>query len=86
MKNGYVYVLINQSMPGLIKIGITTRDARSRARELSNTSVPTPFEVAFEIFSENYEALEKTVHKALDDFRVSGNRGTGSMIWEARGH
>lgn len=74
MKNGYIYILINQSMPGLIKIGITARDARSRARELSNTSVPTPFEVAFELFSENFEVLEKTVHEALDDFRVSGNR------------
>jgi hypothetical protein len=74
MSAGYVYILINTSMPGLIKIGRTLRDSRSRARELQTTGVPTAFEVAFEVFSENHENLEDTMHNHLADFRVSGNR------------
>ncbi|WP_198174539.1 GIY-YIG nuclease family protein [Burkholderia pseudomallei] len=74
MAPGYVYILVNPSMPGLVKIGRTLRDARTRARELSSTSVPTPFQVAFELFAEQHEALETRVHQALTDFRVDAAR------------
>ncbi|MBU9681846.1 MULTISPECIES: GIY-YIG nuclease family protein [Burkholderia] len=74
MVPGYVYVLVNPSMPGLVKIGRTLRDARTRARELSSTGVPTPFQVAFELFAEQHEALEAKVHLALTDFRVDAAR------------
>lgn len=74
MTAGYVYILINQSMPGLLKIGKTVRDSRARARELSTTGVPTPFQVAFELFSDDFDALERTVHRELNDFRVATNR------------
>ncbi|WP_310631557.1 GIY-YIG nuclease family protein [Paraburkholderia sp.] len=74
MSAGYVYILINSSMPGLIKIGRTFRDSRARARELQSTGVPTAFEVAYEVFSEDYEALEQNLHEYLSEFRVSGNR------------
>lgn len=74
MISGYVYILINESMPGLIKIGRTIRDTRERARELSSTGVPTPFQVAFELFTEDCETLERTVQHTLDEFRVSTNR------------
>jgi hypothetical protein len=52
MASGYVYILVNHSMVGLLKIGRTVRDSRARARELSTTGVPTPFQVAFEVFSD----------------------------------
>lgn len=74
MKNGYVYILTNASMPNLIKIGKTARDSRERAKELSKTAVPTPFKVAFEIFSFDYDVLEKNIHSELADFRVNPNR------------
>lgn len=61
-------------MPDLIKIGKTARDSRERAQELSKTSVPTPFKVAFEIFSFDYEQLEKNIHGELSDFRINPNR------------
>lgn len=74
MSAGYVYILINTSMPGLLKVGRTFRDAKARARELQSTGVPTPFEVAFELFAEDHETLEQKLHERLSDFRVTGNR------------
>ena len=41
---GCVYILKNEAMPGLIKIGYTTRTAEKRADELYEgiTGVPRP--------------------------------------------
>ena len=72
--NGYVYILINSSMPGLIKVGHTIRDSRARARELHTTGVPTPFTLAFEVLSDDCTTFESRFHDTLDDFRVSTNR------------
>ncbi len=48
---GYIYVLINYSMQGIVKVGKTIRDTESRAKELSSvTGVPTPFIVAFDAY------------------------------------
>ncbi|HEY4437309.1 MAG TPA: GIY-YIG nuclease family protein [Lelliottia sp.] len=74
MVPGYVYILINPSMPGLIKIGRTLRDSSMRARELSSTGVPTPFQVAFELFADHHEALETEMHLELTDFRINPAR------------
>ncbi|WP_077927658.1 GIY-YIG nuclease family protein [Wohlfahrtiimonas populi] len=71
MTVGYVYILVNSSMPGLIKIGRTLRDSRVRARELSSTGVPTSFQVAFELFTEHHEDLESKMHYELKDYRVN---------------
>ena len=40
---GSVYILTNEAMPDLIKIGCTTRTAEERAQELYTTEVPHPF-------------------------------------------
>ncbi|EPJ2794641.1 GIY-YIG nuclease family protein [Vibrio parahaemolyticus] len=74
MNPGYVYILINESMPGLLKIGKTRRDSRLRARELYKTGVPTPYHVAFELFCDDYNHTENAVHDELSDFRVNNNR------------
>ena len=39
-----VYVLTNESMEGLVKIGRTSTGVEQRIRELDNTSVPLPFQ------------------------------------------
>ncbi|WP_404447813.1 GIY-YIG nuclease family protein [Sutcliffiella horikoshii] len=75
MSNGYLYVLINESMKGLIKIGITSISPTERARNLSSsTAVPTPFKVAYEVFVENCKELERKIHTHLEDFRVNQRR------------
>ncbi|MFM0737897.1 GIY-YIG nuclease family protein [Paraburkholderia xenovorans] len=72
--SGYVYLLINPSMPGMVKVGCTLRDSKFRARKLYTTGVPTPFEVAFEVFTEDHEKLEGELHSRLANFRVNDDR------------
>jgi hypothetical protein len=71
---GYVYVLENESMPGVFKVGFTTRDLDGRVRQLSNTSVPTPFTVVEAVFAPDARALESAMHAGFDAFRVSVGR------------
>lgn len=71
---GYVYVLSNKSMPGLVKIGMTTANPEVRANQLYQTGVPTPFEVRGSVFSPDCAALERMAHDALSSRRVSGSR------------
>lgn len=74
---GYVYVLMNPSMEGLVKVGRTERDPHQRAKELSaTTGVPTPFIVVFDAYFEDCSAAEVFVHTWLEgrNNRVSSNR------------
>src|SRR5665213_3025010 len=64
---GYVYALINPSIPGLVKVGRTERDPESRAAELSGvTGVATPFIVVFHEHFQDCYAAEDYVHATLE--------------------
>lgn len=69
-----VYVLINETMPGLIKIGITNSDLAGRIRGLYSTGVPLPFELFYACEVESAAFVEKQLHDAFDDHRVSKSR------------
>ena len=71
---GYVYVLSNESMPGIVKIGMTERHVEARAEELHVTGTPTPFCIEYQAACFNPLAIEQTVHKSLDSKRVSASR------------
>ena len=65
-----VYILVNKDMPGLIKIGRTSGPASERAKKLSqSTSVPSPFEVVYEIPCDQAKQLEGTMHRQLAQYR-----------------
>ncbi len=67
MGQGWVYVLVNASMPGLSKVGCTTRAPHDRAAELSGvTGVATPFVVAYEQAFADCHAAESAIHAELD--------------------
>ena len=68
-----VYILINQSMPDTIKIGITDNLER-RIRELDNTSTPLPFECYYAVEVKDASKIEKKIHEGLDDKRIRQNR------------
>jgi hypothetical protein len=74
MAAGFVYVLSNRSMPGMVKIGKTTRDPRTRAGELFASGVPTPFVIEATIESPNIDETEVTVHRLLGAHRVNKKR------------
>lgn len=74
MSKGYVYVLSNPCMPGIVKIGKTTRSVEDRANELYQTGVPEPFKVEEFFHSPDCHELEGIAHEALADYRVSASR------------
>jgi len=74
---GYVYVLINPSMQGLVKVGKTKKNPETRAKELSSsTGIATPFQVAYKSFFQNISLAENFVHSELENkgYRLSDNR------------
>ena len=71
---GIVYVLTNEAMPGLIKIGLTDAAVEQRMLSLDNTSVPVPFECYYAAEVADAAAVEKALHTALGDHRVRKSR------------
>ena len=71
---GHVYILTNEHMPGLIKVGMTTGDPEVRASQLFQTGVPGPFMVAHSVFSPDCAALERCMHENMTAHRVCENR------------
>lgn len=69
-----VYVLTNEAMPGLTKIGCTTDDLAGRIRALYGTGVPLPFELFYACEVSNCRFVEGQLHDAFGDHRVSKNR------------
>jgi len=71
---GSVYVLESDAMPGFYKIGWTERSPHERAKELSGTSVPSPYRVVFSKSTNLTGEVEKEVHTMLDNLRHRSNR------------
>lgn len=72
MSKGYVYILSNPAMPGLIKIGRSENDPQIRAQQLYSTGVPEPFIIEFVWFTQDCVALEQEIHSEFSEKR---NRG-----------
>ena len=70
---GSVYILVNKSMPGWIKVGRTQGLASQHARRMTRkTGVSEPFEVAYEVRCERSEELEQDMHRELQEYRRPG--------------
>lgn len=69
-----IYVLINEAMPGYVKIGMTNNDLEGRIRALDTTSVPLPFECFNAARVVNAREVERRLHDAFLDHRVRSNR------------
>lgn len=71
----YVYILVNRSMPGMVKIGMTIRTVEERAAEISSaTGVPTPWIPVYSFKCFNSKELEAEIHSHLQSLRVSDSR------------
>jgi hypothetical protein len=71
----YVYVLVNKSMPGMVKIGMTTDTPQKRAYDINKaTGVPTPWVPVWWLKCYASGILERRVHEHLSEYRVADNR------------
>ena len=72
---GWVYVLTNDSMPNIVKIGYTTQNPYERAKQLSkSTGVPQPFVVSYAVSTLMFIELEARPHYLLAGYRVNNSR------------
>jgi len=74
-KDGFIYILINNSMDGLVKIGKTKRDPTERINELSSaTGVPTPFIL---VYKEFFNDCDNVLSASLIDGKFGTDNGGG---------
>ena len=75
MATGFVYIMSNPSF-NCIKVGQPSKHPSHRAKELyeANTSVPTEFVIEAWVMIEEYDFVERLLHKHLGDARVNESR------------
>ena len=67
---GWVYIITTKSMPNLLKVGFSTKDAELRAVELNNTGNPHPYEVRYDVLVYEPRDIEKKAHSILKNYNV----------------
>jgi hypothetical protein len=77
--NGYLYAMANDSMPGLLKVGMTEREPTDRLRDANSSDTwrpPTPYKIAMAKAVRDPRAKEATLHTLFSRFgeRVNTNR------------
>ena len=63
---GWVYVLSNQAMPGLVKVGYSTKDPQLRIEELAATGLPHAFLLEYDALVVDPRDIEQSVHSRLN--------------------
>src|SRR3989442_2652234 len=83
---GWVYIISNRAMPGLVKVGQSLKDPDLRAEELNHTGSPHPYVVEYEVLVEEPSKIEKQTHKLLGDkgegkewFRCSAEQAVAAI-------
>jgi hypothetical protein len=69
-----VYILQNDAMPGLVKIGKTSSDLETRIRQLDTTGIPLPFRCFYAAEVKDATKTEQLLHEAFGDTRVRERR------------
>lgn len=62
---GWVYIISNPAMPGLVKVGYSTKDPDLRAAELNHTGAPHAYIVEYEILIDDPYRIEQQTHSLL---------------------
>ena len=71
---GFIYVLSNPELSGLLKIGKTSEDPKNRSDDLYSTGLPAPFKLEYMAFCDDMDALELRVHEKLAGHRPNLDR------------
>jgi len=73
--NEIIYILINEAMPGYVKIGRTATNLEQRIRDLSaSTSIPIPFTCFYACTVKDAQFVEHQLHDAFDNNRINPKR------------
>ncbi|WP_415886614.1 GIY-YIG nuclease family protein [Neptuniibacter sp. QD37_6] len=67
---GWIYVISNESLQDIVKVGTTDRDPSIRAKELGSTGLPHPYTVQYELLTYDPKLVEKEAHKLLKEFNA----------------
>lgn len=71
----FVYVLTNEAMPGIVKIGRTDAEqVQSRIDQLYTTGLPVPFDLKFACRVEESLRVETALHTAFSPQRINPKR------------
>ncbi len=62
---GWLYVMTNPAMPGIVKIGYSAKDPELRAEELNQTGIPHKPIVEYDLLIEEPYLIEQKVHSEL---------------------
>lgn len=83
---GWIYVLSNKAMPGLLKIGYSTKDPSLRIDDLNTTGLPHPFILEYDALVVGPRDVEQAVHSQLSSyheakefFRVSVSKAVSTI-------
>ncbi len=71
MTEGFIYILFNDAMPGIVKVGKTKNEPTNRANQLSSaTGVPERFSIFRQYAVNDCDEAERLAHRILE--RVFG--------------
>ena len=67
---GWVYVITNESMPGLVKVGWSRKDPAYRAKSLDGSGTPYPYQTKYVVLVDNAYEIEQAALRELVSKRV----------------
>jgi len=71
----YIYILTNPSIPGIVKIGYTTRNVYERLKEINSApGVIIPWEIRWSYKCPNGRMLEEEIHSHLQELGLRPNK------------
>lgn len=69
---GYIYILANKGIPGVLKIGYTDRTPQDRVREINGgTGVITPWYIVNSFECKSPSIVESIIHSQLREYHVN---------------
>ena len=74
MPMGFVYVLFNPTITGMVKIGLSTDSSEARARALHTTGVADRFHVVYDELVSDCELVEYKMHTRFAELRHNSRR------------
>lgn len=70
-----VYILTNEAMPGIVKIGLTADSIEARLSALNcHSGVPLPFECHFAAEVDSCARIERILHQLFSEQRINPRR------------